>query len=347
MRDGLDEVRPLLLGLRRTLVERAGREIEVVLPGYTHLQRAQPVRLALHWLAHAAALERDDARLRDARGRMNRCPLGSGALAGSTLPLDRESVAQELGFDGPTRNTLDGVSARDHALELLSVLAILGVNLSRLCEELVLWSSSEFGFVEFDDAFATGSSLMPQKKNPDLAELVRGKTGRLVGDLTSLLVTLKGLPLTYNRDMQEDKEPVFDAVDTVRGCLEVLAPAIETLRVRDEVMREAASDPALLATDLAEHLVARGVPFREAHEAVGRLVRKSLELGVALDRVPREAAREIHAELDVHPGEILSVERSLEGRRLTGGPARESLERSLSEAREALRSTETELEGAR
>jgi argininosuccinate lyase len=219
------------------------------------------------------------------------------------------------------------------------------VQLSRLCEELVLWSSSEFGFVELDDAFATGSSLMPQKKNPDVAELVRGKTGRLVGDLVSLLVTLKGLPLAYNRDMQEDKEPIFDAVETVKGCLEVLAPTLETLRVHPRAMQDAASDPALLATDLAEHLVTLGVPFRDAHEAVGGLVRKAEELGVPLNRVPRELCLEVHPSLDVDPGEILSLERSLETRTMSGAPAREAVERTLGELEQELRETRAELEG--
>ncbi len=343
MRDEIPETRRALLGLRTVLVGRAEREIDVVLPGYTHLQRAQPVRLAHHWLAHAEALARDDGRLRDARARMGRCPLGSGALAGSTLPLDREFVARELGFDGPTRSTLDGVSARDGALELLSALAIHGVHLSRLCEELVLWSSTEFGFVEIDDSFATGSSLMPQKKNPDVAELIRGKSGRLVGNLTALLVTLKGLPLAYNRDMQEDKEPVFDAVETVQGSLAVLAPTVETLRVRADRMLDAASDSALLATDLAEYLVERSVPFREAHHAVGRLVRRAHELGVDLVEVPREVCREIHPVLDVEVRELLSLERSLEARRSAGGPARSAVSRSIESARADLSSTEEEI----
>jgi argininosuccinate lyase len=344
MRDEVLEVRNALLGLRTALVERAKRETDVVLPGYTHLQRAQPLRLAHYWLAHACALDRDDARLRDARARMSRCPLGSGALAGSTLPLDPAGVAEELGFEGPAPNSLDAVSSRDAALELLAALAVLGVHLSRLCEELVLWSSSEFAFVEFDDAFATGSSLMPQKKNPDVAELVRGKTGRLVGHLTSLLVTVKGLPLAYNRDMQEDKEPVFDAVETVKGCLDALTPTLETLHVRAEVMRQAASDPALLATDLAEYLVGRGVPFREAHEVVGSMVRRAHELGVPLDEMPREVRREIHPELDLEVREVLALERSLEARTGPGAPARPSVKRAIRDAERALSETAAELE---
>jgi argininosuccinate lyase len=347
MRDEVGEVRRALLDLRAVLVARATQEIDLVLPGYTHLQRAQPIRLAHHWLAHACALGRDDGRLRDARARMSRCPLGSGALAGSTLPLDPQQVAAELGFDGPAPNSLDAVSSRDAAAELLAALAILGVHLSRLCEELVLWCSSEFGFIELDDAFATGSSLMPQKKNPDVAELVRGKTGRLVGNLTALLVTMKGLPLAYNRDMQEDKEPVFDAVETIKGSLGVLAPTLETLRVRSEAMRKAASDPSLLATDLAEHLVREGVPFRDAHEAVGALVRKAQELSVPLDRVPRDVCRDVHPALDVDPAKILSLERSLEARTGPGSPARAAVERTIGDLERELAGVRGELEAAR
>jgi argininosuccinate lyase len=345
MRDACLEVRAALLGLRRALVERAEREVEVVLPGYTHLQRAQPVRLAHHWLAHAQALSRDDARLADARARMGLCPLGAGALAGSSLPLDREATARELGFDAPNPNSLDAVAARDSAIELVAALAILMVNLSRLAEELVLWSSSEFGFVELDDAFATGSSLMPQKKNPDGAELVRGKTGRVVGALTGLLVTMKGLPLAYNRDMQEDKEPVFDAVETALGSLGVLAGTLRSLRVDAEAMRAAASDPMLLATDLAEHLVRSGVPFREAHEIVGRLVGHAVAAGTPLDRLPRAKLVELHPAFDVDPAELFSVERSLEARTGIGGPARDAVVGAAAAARAALERTAAELEG--
>ena len=337
------ELRAALGELRGALVDRAAREVDVVLPGYTHLQRAQPVRLAHHWLAHFEALSRDDGRLADARRRMSRSPLGSGALAGSTLPIDRETTARELGFDGPARNSLDAVSARDAALEVMSALAILMVHLSRICEELVIWSSSEFGFVELDDAFATGSSLMPQKKNPDAAELVRGKTGRVVGDLVSLLVTLKGLPLSYNRDMQEDKEPVIDAVETAHDCLGVLAAAIASLRVNGAAMARAASDPMLIATDLADHLVQRGVPFREAHGVVGRVVARALADGVSLAELSRETLRSFHPELDVVPAEFFSVERSLEARRAPGSPARAQVQSALAAARAELERTRAEL----
>ena len=338
------ELRGALAELREALLGRAAREIDVVLPGYTHLQRAQPVRLAHHWLAHERALARDDGRIADARRRMARSPLGSGALAGSTLPVEREGTARELGFAGPTANSLDAVSARDAALELLAALAILMVNLSRLCEELVLWSSAEFGFVELDDAFATGSSLMPQKKNPAAAELVRGKSGRVVGDLVSLLVTLKGLPLSYNRDLQEDKRPVLDAVETARESLGVLAGALASLRVNARAMSDAAADPMLLATDLADHLVLRGVPFREAHGVVGRVVAHALERGVTLAELSRAALREFHEALDVDPGEFFSVERSLEARRAPGAPARAQVAAALASAREELAAARAELE---
>ncbi len=346
IRAAIPELRSGLLGLRETLVERASRELEVILPGYTHLQRAQPVRLSHHWLAHYEALSRDDGRLADARTRIRTAPLGAGALAGTTLPIDREQTARALGFEGPSRNSLDAVSSRDAALELLAALAILMVNLSRFSEELVIWSSSEFGFVEFDDAFATGSSLMPQKKNPDGPELVRGKSGRVIGSLTGLLVTLKGLPLSYNRDMQEDKEPLFDAVETTAGALELLSATLASLRVRADAMARAAADPLLLATDLAERLVEGGVPFREAHEIVGRIVAHSTENECPLDQLPREVMRGFHPALDLDPAEFFRAERSVEARSLVGGPARATVETALEQARNELARTRADLDGA-
>jgi len=343
LREQLGSVRDALGELRWALAERAAREIDVVLPGYTHLQRAQPVRLAHHWLAYCEMLARDDGRLRDARARICASPLGSGALAGSTLPLDREGTARELGFERPTRNSLDAVASRDGALEVLAALSILMVNLSRLCEELVLWSSSEFHFIEFDDAFATGSSLMPQKKNPDAAELVRGKSGRVIGDLMSLLVAVKGLPLAYNRDLQEDKEPIFDAVATARDCLSLLAGVISSLRVDTQAMGRAAADPMLLATDLADHLVQAGVPFREAHGIVGRVVAHALERGVPLDRLARAELAGFHPALELDPADFFSVERSLEARRMPGGPSRAAIEAALSAVRAELRALREEL----
>jgi argininosuccinate lyase len=281
-------------------------------------------------------LGRDATRFADAAARFSLAPLGSGALAGSTLPLDREDTAAALGFVGPSRNSLDSVASRDAALEFLAAAAICMVNLSRLAEELVLWSSSEFGFVELSDAYSTGSSLMPQKKNPDVPELVRGKTGRVVGDLMALLVTMKGLPLAYNRDLQEDKEPLFDAVHTLRDCLEVLAGAVATLRVDVARMRAAAEDPMLLATDLAEILVREGVPFREAHEAVGRVVGHCVEKDLDLRSLSSEDLKAFHAAFPGSAAELLDLERSIEARSLTGGTARATVETALARAEEAL-----------
>jgi argininosuccinate lyase len=270
------EVARRVLVLQDVLLERAERAGETYLPGYTHLQRAQPVLLAHHFLAHGWALARDVDRLLDARRRLDVSPLGAGALAGSSLPLDPDAVAADLGFAARFENSLDAVSDRDFVAESLFALTLLGVHLSRIGEELVLWSSDEFGFVRLDDAYSTGSSMLPQKKNPDIAELARAKAGRLIGDLTGLLATLKGLPLAYNRDLQEDKEPLFDAVEQVQLALSALSGMIATVDVRVERMQAAADSPYAAATDLAEYLVANGTPFRDAHAVVGALVRRAL-----------------------------------------------------------------------
>ncbi len=276
-RGAIDEVVGLVERLQRTLLARAEEAGDAHLPGYTHLQQAQPVALAHHLLAHGWALARDVDRLRDARVRVDVSPLGAGALAGSSLPLDPAQTARELGFAAVFDNSLDAVSDRDFVAETLFALALLGVHLSRIGEEWILWASSEFGFVELDDGFSTGSSMMPQKKNPDIAELARGKAGRLVGQLTGLLTTLKGLPLSYNKDLQEDKEPLFDAVDTVRLTLLALDGLVASTTFRVDRMAGAASSPYAAATDLAEWLVARGEPFRSAHAIVGELVRRALD----------------------------------------------------------------------
>ena len=272
LKDAIADLTARLGGMIETLGSAGAREPDAVLPGYTHLQRAQPVRLADHLAAHAAALSRDADRLAGCGARADASPLGAGALAGTSLPIDRHAVAADLGFASVIENTLDAVSARDFAVEFLADAAICGVHLSRLAEEVVLWTTSEFAFAELDDAFATGSSIMPQKKNPDVAELTRGKAGRLIGDLAGLLATLKGLPLAYNRDLQEDKEPVFDAFDTLAGMVTALDGLVGTLRFNTARMAEAAGDWLLKATAIAEALVTNGVPFRSAHEAVGRLV---------------------------------------------------------------------------
>ncbi len=275
-RGALDDVSDLVARLARTIADRAVEAGDAHLPGYTHMQQAQPVALAHHLLAHGWALLRDLERLADARRRVDVSPLGAGALAGSSLPLDPVITADHLGFAAVFDNSLDAVSDRDFVAEVLFDLALLGVHLSRIGEEMVLWSTQEFGFVELDDAFSTGSSMMPQKKNPDIAELARGKAGRLIGHLTGLLTTLKGLPLTYNKDLQEDKEPLFDAVDTVRFTLVALEGMLSTIGFRTDRMAAAAASPYAAATDLAEWLVARGMPFRDAHSVVGELVRRSL-----------------------------------------------------------------------
>lgn len=333
-----------LLELRGVLLERARENVDTILPGYTHLQRAQPVRLAHHWLAHIEVLGRDADRFRDMRARIVRCPLGAGAMAGSTLPLLREETAAELGFEAPTRNSMDTVASRDLALEFMADAAISMVHLSRLAEELVLWSSSEFGFVELADAYSTGSSLMPQKKNPDVPEIVRGKSGRVIGNLVTLLTVLKGLPLTYNRDLQEDKEPLFDTVDTIRDCLEVMAGAIATLDVRKERMGAAASDPMLLATDLAEILVRAGVPFRDAHAVVGRIVGHVTRKQIDLRSLSKADMQSFHEAFEAGADELLHLERSLESRSLVGGTARVRVEAVLAEIGEELAADRAEIE---
>ncbi len=347
LRDACSAARFGLHALRSTLAARAREHVDTVLPGYTHLQRAQPVRLAHHWLAFVEMFGRDAERFTSLQQRVTReCPLGAGALAGSTLPLDRESTARTLGFERPTRNSLDSVASRDFALEYLAAAAISMVHLSRLAEELVLWSSAEFAFIELADAYATGSSLMPQKKNPDVPELVRGKSGRAIGNLMALLAVLKGLPLSYNRDLQEDKEPLFDSARTLRDCLEVMSGALLTLRVRREHMRAAASDSLLLATDLAEYLVRRDVPFREAHAVVGRIVAHCLEKDIDLLALTKEDLQAFHTAFEQNSGALLDLESSLEARSLPGGTARAAvltaLENSQRELAAEKRALETE-----
>jgi len=346
LRDAARAAERGLQELRGVLCERAREHVDTVLPGYTHLQRAQPVRLAHHWLAFVELLGRDAERFRDLRTRLVRSPLGSGALAGTTLALDREATARALGFEAPARNSMDAVASRDAALEFLAAGAIAMVHLSRLAEELVLWSSAEFGFVELADAFSTGSSLMPQKKNPDTAELVRGKSGRAIGNLVTLLTVLKGLPLTYNRDLQEDKEPIFDTATTLGDSLEVTAGAVATLRVDVERMRAAADDPMLLATDLAEVLVQEGVPFREAHEAVGRVVHHCVSKRIDLRSLSKADLTAHHPAFPAGAGELLSLERSLEARDLPGGTARARVTGALDEAESEIRAATARLAAA-
>jgi argininosuccinate lyase len=332
LRDAARAARRGLAELREVLIARSREHVETVLPGYTHLQRAQPVRLAHHWLAFEQMLGRDGERFADLDGRLRLAPLGAGALAGSTLPLDRAATAAALGFEGPNPNSMDAVASRDGALEFLAAGAICMVHLSRLAEELVLWSSAEFGFVELADAYSTGSSLMPQKKNPDVPELVRGKSGRAIGNLVTLLTVLKGLPLTYNRDLQEDKEPIFDTARTLGDSLEVMAGALAGLRVNTERMRAAADDPLLLATDLAEALVQEGVPFREAHEAVGKIVAHCIAGPRDLRTLSKDELQAFHPAFPSGAGALLSVEAALERRALSGGTARARVREALDAA---------------
>ena len=317
----IGEVIRSLQALQRALVGVAARHSNVVMPGYTHLQRAQPIFFAHYLLAQVEGLARDITRLNDCLVRADVLPLGSGALAGSTIALDRQLIAQRLGFSSVSQNSLDAVGDRDFIAEFLFCLAMIGMHLSRFSEDLMLWSTSEFGFIEFSDAFSTGSSLMPQKKNADMAELARGKTGRLYGNLISVLTMLKGLPSSYNRDLQEDKEALFDSIDTVRGALELFAAMLPEIRVNHDRMETAAGDPALLATDLAEHLAVKGVPFREAYDAVGKLVARAGELGVSLNNVPPAEMKQLLPMFDNEVGKIFDARTSLAKRTATGAPS--------------------------
>ncbi|MCB2185735.1 MAG: argininosuccinate lyase [Deltaproteobacteria bacterium] len=334
------ELDQALAEFQRALVELAEAHPGVIMPGYTHLQRAQPVLLGHHLLAYVEMAARDRERLAQCLARTAVSPLGAAALAGTTFPVDPAFTARELGLAGVFANSLDAVSDRDFAAEFLFVLTLAQVHLSRLAEELILWSSSEFGFVGLPDSFATGSSIMPQKKNPDAAELVRGKTGRVLGHLVGILTVLKGLPLAYNKDLQEDKEPVFDAADTVLDCLLVLAPLLRGLQIRPAAMRAAVRQGFLNATELADHLAARGVPFRRAHEVAGRAVRLAEERGVTLEELTLEDYRALCQGLAVEIGpdllEALDVERAVDRRISPGGTARVNLEQALKEARKRL-----------
>lgn len=325
----IQELGNLLIELISTLVERARETKEVIMPGYTHLQRAQPVTFAHHLLAYCEMLRRDYGRLQDCCRRMNLCPLGAGALAGTTFPVDREYVARELGFQGICTNTLDAVSDRDFAAEFLFACSLIMVHLSRFAEELILWSSSEFGFIEMDDAYTTGSSIMPQKKNPDVAELVRGKAGRVFGHLVALLTVLKGLPLAYNKDLQEDKEAVFDTVDTLKTCIRVMMPLVKTLSVKPERMRDAAGGDFTNATDLADYLVRKGVPFREAHGIVGQVVLRCIKDGKNLDDLPLDLYREYSPVFGPDLYDFIDISACVARRNVPGGPAPGSVENAL------------------
>lgn len=328
-REQIDVTLELLRRMQLALVGKAEEYAAVRIPGYTHLQRAQPVTVGHHLLAYVEMLARDADRLRDCRRRLNVSPLGSGAIAGSTINLDREAIAAELGFDSVSQNSMDAIADRDYVLECLFCLSLIGTHLSRLSEDLVLWSTAEFGFCTLSDAHTTGSSLMPQKKNPDVCELTRGKSGRLCGNLVSVLVAVKGLPLTYNRDLQEDKEPLFDSFETVSLALQVNAEMVAAMRINEERCEAAVEDPLLLATDLADYLVRRGVPFRKAHELVGKAVAVAVSTGTPLNQLTLEQFREISPAYgeDVHS--VFNLDRAFALRTNPGAPNAENTKRRL------------------
>ena len=321
VRDELDGIKKDVDSLKATLLDLAERHLDTIMPGYTHLQKAQPVTLAHHLMAYYEMFRRDASRLDDCRRSLNVMPLGSGALAGTTYPLDREFVADKLGFDSVSMNSLDGVSDRDFALELAFDLSVIMTHLSRFSEEIILWSSHEFGFIDLDDAYSTGSSIMPQKKNPDVAELARGKTGRVYGDLMGLLTVMKGIPLAYNKDMQEDKEQLFDAIDTVKMCLPVFEKMIATMTVRKDRMLEGAKGGFTNATDVADYLVKKGLPFRDAHGVVGRMVAYCIEKNTVIDALSPEEFKSFSELFGEDIYDAISLETCVNQRKLIGGPA--------------------------
>jgi len=329
LRHEIADIKKLLVNLLETILQKAQEHTKTVMPGYTHLQRAQPITFAHHLLAYAQMFKRDITRLEDCARRMNECPLGSGALASTTYPINRERTAQLLGFSTPTQNSLDGVSDRDFCIELASALSIIMTHLSRFSEEIILWCSWEFKFIELDDAFSTGSSIMPQKKNPDVAELVRGKTGRVNGDLVALLTMMKGLPLAYNKDMQEDKEAIFDAVDTVKLCLNTFMPMIATMRVLPENMRAAAAKGFINATDCADYLVRKGLPFRDAYKITGQLVAACIEQGKTLETLEIGEYKKLSSLFDTDVYEAISLDTCVNGRKADGGPAEEPVKKQI------------------
>lgn len=328
-RDEIEALDTLLKEFLEVLLKLMKEHIETYMPGFTHLQKAQPVTLAHHLGAYFEMFKRDRLRMKDIRKRMNYCPLGAGALAGTTYPLDREYTAELLGFDGPTLNSMDSVSDRDYLIEMLSAMSTVMMHLSRFCEEVIIWNSNEYQFVEIDDAYSTGSSIMPQKKNPDIAELVRGKTGRVYGALMSLLTTMKGIPLAYNKDMQEDKELVFDAIDTTKGCLALFTGMLRTMRFRKQRMEDSAKNGFTNATDAADYLVNHGVPFRDAHGIVGQLVLYCIDKNIALDDMSLEEYKAISPVFEEDIYEAISMKTCVEMRNTIGAPGKSAMEQAI------------------
>lgn len=335
-RDEIVDIKYLLKELMETLHRIMKEHIDTFMPGFTHLQKAQPVTLAHHVGAYMEMFKRDYSRLTDIYDRMNYCPLGAGALAGTTYPLDREQTASLLNFYGPTLNSMDSVSDRDYVIELLSALSTIMMHLSRFSEEVIIWNSNEYKFVSIDDGFSTGSSIMPQKKNPDIAELVRGKTGRVYGALTSILTTMKGIPLAYNKDMQEDKELTFDAIDTVKGCLALFTGMISTMQFNKQNMEASAKNGFTNATDAADYLVNHGVPFRDAHGIVGRLVLTCIDKGISLDELPLEEYKAISPVFENDIYEAISMKTCVEKRMTIGAPGPDVMEKVIAENKKYL-----------
>lgn len=336
LRKEIDEISEKIKELISVLCNKAEENKYTIMPGYTHLQRAQPITFAHHLMAYSSMLCRDLDRLGDVKRRMNVLPLGSGALAGTTYPLDRNMVADLLGFDEVSSNSLDGVSDRDFCIELASALSLVMVHLSRFSEEIIMWCSWEFKFVELDDAFSTGSSIMPQKKNPDIAELVRGKSGRVFGDLTTLLTVMKGIALAYNKDMQEDKEAIFDAVDTVKMCLNAFTPMIDTMTVLKDNMRNAAAKGFINATDCADYLVGKGLPFRDAYKATGELVALCIDKGLTLETLPIEEYKNVCDLFDEDVYIAINLEKCVNDRLVEGGPSKQSVDAQIAKARKII-----------
>lgn len=335
-RDEIDELDGLVKSLLIELLKLMEENLDTYMPGFTHLQKAQPITLAHHMGAYFEMFDRDRSRLSDIRKRMNYCPLGSGALAGTTYPLDREYTAELLGFDGPTLNSMDSVADRDYVIELLSALSTIAMHLSRFCEEIIIWNTNEYQFVEIDDSYSTGSSIMPQKKNPDIAELIRGKTGRVYGALVSILTTMKGIPLAYNKDMQEDKELTFDAIDTVKGCLALFTGMISSMTFKKDAMEASAKNGFTNATDAADYLVNHGVAFRDAHGIVGQLVLYCIEKGIALDDMSLEEFQAISPVFEEDIYDAISMQTCVKKRMTIGAPGQDAMKKVIEACRERL-----------